>query len=187
MNKRFLAFILLAALIPGLTGCSKIKERVADMFSAAESLGASLSDAIWNCNSGFSKTLDALGVKRSEVTIRYEKDDHGGFLGDGTTLIIAALPAFPEKIETSKDWRPLPLSAPLTELVEQYLSDELKDGNGRRLLPVVEHGFYCFVDRHSESVDPKDDSELLQRFSFNFTLSIYDTDTDTLYYIEFDT
>lgn len=187
MSKRFLTLCLLAALLLGLTGCGRIEERVTEMISVVETLGANLSDAVLNGKSGFSKTLDTLGLKRSDVTIRYEKDDHGGFLGDGTTFIIAELPAFPGQIGTSEDWRPLPFSAPLTELTENYLTDVLRDENGSSLLPAIEHGYYCFVDRRSESIDPKDDSQLLDRYSFNLTLSIYDTDTDLLYYIEFDT
>ena len=43
------------------------------------------------------------------------------------------------------------------------------------------------MDRSSESTDNTDDSMLLSRYSFNFTIAIYDTDTDILYYFEYDT
>ena len=51
----------------------------------------------------------------------------------------------------------------------------------------MEEGWYSFVDRHSESTDSSDDTNLLSRFSFNFSLAVYDAATDRLYYLEFDT
>lgn len=192
MKKRILALLLLAAILIGLNGCGLLEDRINDLVQAIDTIETNRTNAkgfsrFLDDRTAFSKSLDALGVERSGVTIRYGKDDHGGFHGDGTTFIIAELPAFPAQIETSADWRPLPLSAPLTEFIEFYVSDELIDENGSSLLPEITHGYYCFVDRHSESTDPKDDSELLHRYSFNLTLSILDTDTDILYYIAFDT
>ena len=54
-------------------------------------------------------------------------------------------------------------------------------------IPQIENGYYYFYDRHDEATDPYDDSEFLARFSFNFTLAIYDSDTNTLYLCEYDT
>ena len=51
----------------------------------------------------------------------------------------------------------------------------------------VEEGFYYFYDRHSQSQDPFDDSELHQLYSWNFTLAVYDSKNERLYYYEFDT
>lgn len=42
-------------------------------------------------------------------------------------------------------------------------------------------------DRHSQSQDPFDDSELHQLYSWNFTLAVYDSKNERLYYYEFDT
>jgi len=44
-----------------------------------------------------------------------------------------------------------------------------------------------FVDRHSESKDIHSDIDLFSRHSFNFTIALYDVDSNTLYYYEFDT
>ena len=54
-------------------------------------------------------------------------------------------------------------------------------------MPKVEKGYYFFYDRHSESSDPFDSSEVLDRSSLNFTVAVYDTETDKLYYAEMDT
>ncbi len=42
-------------------------------------------------------------------------------------------------------------------------------------------------DRYHDSTDPYDDSNVLARASFNFTIALYDAETDILYYCEFDT
>ncbi len=47
--------------------------------------------------------------------------------------------------------------------------------------------FPYYSDRHSESRNEKDDAELFNRMSFNFTIAIYDTDNHVLYYYELDT
>ena len=44
-----------------------------------------------------------------------------------------------------------------------------------------------FEDRHSEANDAYDDSGLFSRASYNFSLAVYDRDTNRLYYFEFDT
>lgn len=54
-------------------------------------------------------------------------------------------------------------------------------------MPKVEHGFYYFQDRHSKSTDSSSDVEIFDRGSYNFSLAVYDSDTDRLYYFELDT
>ena len=54
-------------------------------------------------------------------------------------------------------------------------------------IPQIENGYYNFYDRASKNKNNNDDSKLFDRYSFNFSLAIYDADTDRLYYFEFDT
>ena len=61
------------------------------------------------------------------------------------------------------------------------------DDHGNPLFPTIEHGFYYFKDRHSESYAPFDDSLIWNRASYNFTIAVYDLDTRTLYFSTFDT
>ena len=70
-----------------------------------------------------------------------------------------------------------------TYQVGPYLTDD----NNNPVIPQIENGYYYFLDRHSRSVDSYDDSDVLDRYSFNFTIAIYDADNDILYYVEFDT
>ena len=41
-------------------------------------------------------------------------------------------------------------------------------------VPEITNGYYFFLDRHSQSTDPHDDTNVLSRASFNLTIAIYD-------------
>ena len=69
-----------------------------------------------------------------------------------------------------------------TSSIDPYISED-----GEALFPKVENGYYYFYDRHSESKDHFDDTNVLSRHSFNFVIAIFDTDTNRLYYSKFDT
>ena len=58
-----------------------------------------------------------------------------------------------------------------------------------RFLPIALLLYYFFFDRHSDATNPKDDSAFLDesRPSYNFTVAIYDSDTNMLYYARVDT
>lgn len=132
----------------------------------------------------------AFGLAPEDYTVVTETDSHGGFLGDGLyTLVLDCGQNRDRALETVEGWKPLPLSEPLRLMmyggekdgtVYDYLGEE-------SLLPEIENGWYFFEDRHSESRDPADDAPLLDRYSFNFSLAVYDADTDILYYFALDT
>lgn len=150
-----------------------------------------------------------LEVDVSKGVIVSAMDSHGGFHGDGQAYMELkfADTACLKEIQNSPAWKPLPLTENGTALLygaEMDLGtvgpmphDEqlgvgqvgpMLHGEGNQpLVPPVENGYYCFVDRASESTDPKDDTEVLSRYSYNFSMAIYDTDTNTLYYVELDT
>ncbi len=102
-----------------------------------------------------------------------------------------------EAIQASDEWKPFPLSDSLKTAIwglqdegHDYAPMIIKDNDwDNPLIPQVENGYYFFRDRHSFAADPKDDSAFLDesRPSYNFTIAIYDTDTNMLYYSEFDT
>ena len=54
-------------------------------------------------------------------------------------------------------------------------------------IPEIEEGYYYFIDRFSETKDKYSDEDLLNRYSFNFTIVLFDNKTNILYYYEFDT
>ena len=70
------------------------------------------------------------------------------------------------------------------ESIGPYITND--DGNA--LAPKVENGYYFFMDRQTdEDEDIYDDSSVLGRSSYNFTVAVYDTDTDTMHYFKLDT
>ena len=140
-----------------------------------------------------------LSVDCSDAEIVTKYDSHGGFLGDGTSFyeLHFSDDSAVEAIKASADWKPFPLSDSLKTALWGLQDDQhdyapmiIKDNDwSHPLFPKIENGYYFFRDRHSYATDPKDDSAILDesRPSYNFTVAIYDTDTNILYYSEFDT
>ena len=122
-------------------------------------------------------------------------DTHGGVHGDGTTCTVLTFAdrTVRNEIEKNNSWQPLPLSTNLATAVygtateERSIGPYISDHQGDPLIPVIQNGYYSFWDRHEESTHHKDDSQFLERASYNITVAIYDVDTDTLYYLELDT
>lgn len=110
-------------------------------------------------------------------------DTHGGFLGDGDAFVKVEYDAeagreIQKKLSNDEDWGSLPLT------------DDLKRVAGccRYEFPRSrENGYYYFYDRSRESENPKDASPVMHRYSYNFTLGIYDSEENALYWFEFDT
>lgn len=126
----------------------------------------------------------SLNCLPADMTAWY--DSHGGFHGDGTTFYRLEFPddSAVDSIKKNKNWKELPLTDNLTTLAGFIERD---NDWGNPLIPQVENGYYCFIDRHSESRDKKDDTDVLNRCSYNFTIAVYDTDSNILYYGEEDT
>ena len=94
--------------------------------------------------------------------------------------------------EIKTDWNELPLTENLTALIYGIESDTSSVGpyikkDDVPLFPEIENGYYYFIDQHRESTNSKDDTEIFDRNSFNLVIAIYDTDTNRLYYCQFDT
>lgn len=134
---------------------------------------------------------NALNVDCRAATVLEYSDTHGGFHGDGMTYAALQFPdaSFGDALADNELWRSLPLS----DTVHTFLyggegrSTAVIDENGKPRFPEVEHGCWYFYDRHAESTDPQDDSQIFRRYSTNLTVAVYDADTKTLYYCKFDT
>lgn len=92
------------------------------------------------------------------------------------------------------DWKKLPLDETLTAFVYGTRGEDWSKGpylpetsGGQPMFPKIENGYYFFLDRHKDSLNPEDTEGLLDRASINCTIALYDTDTDTLYFCEYDT
>lgn len=132
------------------------------------------------------------GFSKQNFAVVEEMDTHGGFLGDGTYyLILDCSNNEDAALNIVADWNPLPLSENLNLIMYSGEKGGVSyDGYSLSVeahMPVIENGYYCFEDRHPTADDVSDDSELFSRASFNFSLAVYDIDTNRLYYFEFDT
>lgn len=130
------------------------------------------------------------GVNVDGCEIIREYNNHG-FHGDGIQLLeYDCEKNSPQIEEDMSNWNCMPLPESLhlllyggekNNIIYTYNLAEEYD------IPIIDNGFYLFVDRHSSSESPNDDSALLNRHSFNFTLILYDSDSKILYYIKYDT
>ncbi len=131
------------------------------------------------------------GLDISGSTVISSKDDHGGIHGDGATMVEFDCAGISDKVtQQAGDWNPLPLSENLQLIMYGGIKDGIDYGYNlaeEYRIPEVQNGCYYFVDRHSESADSANDRDLFDRFSFNFSLIIFDSDTAHLYLFEFDT
>lgn len=131
------------------------------------------------------------GFSKQRFTVVEEKDTHGGFVGDGSYyLILDCSDNTEDALSIVADWNELPLSENLNLIMYGGEKDDVTYGydlSEKAHMPVIENGYYYFEDRHSEAKDVSDDSELFSRASFNFSLAVYDSETNRLYYFEFDT
>lgn len=113
----------------------------------------------------------------ADMTAWYES--HGGFHGDGTTFYRLEFPhdSNVKAIQRSKKWHELPM----TDEIEPLSFITIDNDWEHRLIPSVEHGYYCFIDSYSMiEKDPVDGT--MERYYLNYTIAVYDTDNNILYY-----
>ena len=119
-----------------------------------------------------------------------QSDDHGGFHNDGTSCIVYRFSddSVLNQIRKDNSWKAFPMDETVTALVygttdeSSSVGPYLKDDGGNTLVPEIQNGYYVLIDRQMN-----EEEDVLHRASFNFTIGIYDTDTDTLYFCRYDT
>lgn len=144
-----------------------------------------------SCRITGSEQDNYLGFNPNAFTVVEEEDTHGGFHGDGSCYLILDCSRNTEHAKKiTQDWKQLPL----TENLQLAMYGGEKNGvqydynfAEEAHWPIIRNGVYKFVDRHSEAVDKSDDTNLFSRYSFNFSIALYDLDTNILYYFEMDT
>ncbi|MBQ3556816.1 MAG: hypothetical protein IJA11_03345 [Oscillospiraceae bacterium] len=122
------------------------------------------------------------GLRAGDYEIVESLDTHGGFHGDGTYYLILDCSKNREKaLKAVSKWDRLPLPENMDQLMfgdeaSWYrIADEAK-------MPRVENGYYVFQNRSSDKA-AFDKSGRIE----NFTIAVYDTDADMMYYFEWDT
>lgn len=119
----------------------------------------------------------ALGLDLSAGTLLRFEDSHGGFRGDGLTRAEVGLNGLSERLADAPGWRLLPMSQNAARAVSMFWAEGA----------AVKEGWYYLYDRHSESRDPYDDTDLCSCASWNFTAAVYDSRQEQLYFYKFDT
>ncbi len=110
--------------------------------------------------------------------------------GDGSSCVALSFDddKVLEEIKSDTEWKAFPLDETVQTLVygvsdgTNSTGPYLNDDEGKQMVPEIQNGYYRLIDRHTDKK-----TEILNRNSFNFTLGIYDTDTDTLYWCKLDT
>lgn len=143
------------------------------------------------CQSGSTQKMvsEELGIDVSNGSETSHYDTHGGN-GDGISHIVLQFndDATLEEISASGEWDTFPLDKTMQALVygtqtgTTKTGPYLNDGEGNPLVPEIQNGYYRLIDRHSDK-----ETGILERPSFNFTIGLYDTDTNTLYFCKLDT
>lgn len=123
---------------------------------------------------------DALDLDLSGGTLERFEDSHGGFHGDGLTAAEVTVEDLVEKLANAGGWRPLPMSDSAAQAIRLCEAEE-------ETVEETAEGFYYFYDRHSECEDPYDSTQMHSRFSYNFTMAVYDSGNGRLYFYELDT
>ena len=142
---------------------------------------------------GLGSVSDSLGIDASGGTLVTGSNSPGGFHGDGLTFVEITYDddSILNQIEENATWSDLPISK-VTEILLYGASDGANSyspyitADEKALFPRIENGYYYFRDRHDQSTDPADDSQVLDRASINVTVAVYDADARTLYYCEYD-
>lgn len=128
------------------------------------------------------------GIDLSDYKPLSVYDTHGGFHGDGLKCEIydCSNTDIENTIKNSHVWKQLPFSTNVKALLYETI-EENKADSGQTFVPQIKNGFYTFYDRHAESENPRDDTKIFDRGSFNLSLAAFDADNQMLYYLELDT
>lgn len=138
-------------------------------------------------NSG-EKYKEITGIDLSDYKPLSVYDTHGGFHGDGLKCEIydCSNTDIENTIKNSHVWKQVPFSPNIETLLYETIGENKAD-SGKTFVPQIKKGFYTFYDRHAEAENPRDDTNIFDRGSFNLSLAVYDADNQMLYYIELDT
>ena len=130
-----------------------------------------------------------LGLDVSDGKEISNYDTHSGN-GDGTSCVAIRFEddTVLKEIQENQDWKKFPLDETVQALV-YGVSDEtggtgplLVDNDGNDLVPEIRNGYYRLIDRQTDK-----ETDILHRYSFNFTVGLYDTDSNVLYCCDLDT
>ena len=129
-----------------------------------------------------SRVSDELNLKLVKANQIMKYDDHGA-MGDGTRFMTFEFDSNDtlNQIKSDSNWKKFPLDKTTKTLMygDEKTSSYVKDNNSRSLFPEISEGYYMLIDRQEDK-----SQNILKRSSLNFTLAVYDTKTNTLFFSE---
>lgn len=176
MKKKIILFIMVVVLIIVLLYYSIYFD------SSVKSENTAESNTVLNPTLFFiSKEVD---VDCSGGIIEFENDTHGGFHNDGIAFYILEFENSDiiNDITLNEYWSELPMDEELIELIDGRVRDE----NGNQYMPDIEEGYYFFHDRFAGNDIKGFVPGILEQHPGNFTIAIYDINTNKLYYCKYD-
>ena len=130
---------------------------------------------------------EKLGIDAGAGILVTSMDDHSGFHGDGTSYAVLSFESeeLERQIGAPGGWKALPLTENIQTVVYGVRTETSFSGPFIDVtIPRVERGYWYFYDRKRDTAS---DGQVLSAGSFNYTIAIYDSDTDRLYFCEYDT
>lgn len=114
-----------------------------------------------------------------------EKDIRVGFNGDGEALVKVYFSEkqaqkFTSNISNNSHWNELPIPETLQHYVYDSINEDIK-------IPFINNGYWLFLDRHSKATDKYNYYEMFDRASLNYSIAIFDIDSNILYIYSLDT
>ena len=137
-----------------------------------------------------------VSIPEDSTVLEYE-NDHGGVHGDGESYVAIQLSdvgatEFIAQGREIANWEELPLSDDISHFIVGGVKDDVDYGDGYlefggdKLKGIV-NGIYYFHDRFIENYPEYADTDRDLRPAENFTIAVFDTDTNILHICEFDT
>lgn len=172
MKKTYYVLLIVIALLISFSGCANIEK-----------------------NSTLREISNDLNVNVSDGNIVAEQDSHGGFHGDGTSLVKIQFSdnQIEENIKNTQDWHAFPLDKTAQTILYGYKSENvisgpyLEDDDGNTLVPQIKNGYYWLKDRLEKTSNNEPETDIPHHVSLNFTIAVYDSDSKVLYYCKEDT
>ena len=137
----------------------------------------------------------ALGIRIPSDSALVIEDSHGGFHNDGVLMVRTEFEDEKAKeivtqIKNNQDWKATPLPENIKLILyggemgsnSSYVSDLAQ----KNKMPEINEGHWLFIDRKDGKKKITAGEELLSSYSSNYTVGLYDTQTNSLYYFESD-
>ena len=136
----------------------------------------------------YSETIDT--KIPTDSTVLMYKDNYGGFPMDGNSYAIIQLTqkgreTFIKTTDKNDKWSSLPIKKDFQEAIGVF-DDGDEDSFGPDISK-IKNGIYYFRDRYAENYPEESKTNINDRYAYNFTVAIFDFDTNKLHIYTVDT